>query len=299
MGKISIVNITMDDLKAYNHQQTYADNYIFMADRIENVLLGYKSAKIGAFLVIFCAEGEISLELDNKPYHMRANDILVALPNVIVSNVMASLDHKVKLTCYSWRFLEGIIQNDKSLWEAIERVRLNPLYHYNDEDIALDNHYYAIIDGKLKKDMNEYEKIILRNLTTAIFYEMVNSNKVEPTDNTPLDAMKQADNIFGRFVDMLAADNGRHRTVKYYAQQLCYTPKYLSMIVKQASGKKALTLINENALEHIIAELKLTDKSVKQIAYDFDFPNNSFFTRFFYKHTGMTPTEFRNQQAYQ
>lgn len=89
--------------------------------------------------------------------------------------------------------------------------------------------------------------------------------------------VKQPDFIFKQFIEALTADNGKHRTLTYYADLFCYSPKYLSRIVKQISGKNALTLIHENAIEHIIPELRHSNKSIKEISVDFEFPNVSFF----------------------
>lgn len=75
--------------------------------------------------------------------------------------------------------------------------------------------------------------------------------------------VKQPDFIFKQFMEALTADNGKHRTLTYYANLFCYSPKYLSRIVKQISGKNALTLIHENAIEHIIPELRHSNKSIK------------------------------------
>ena len=102
------------------------------------------------------------------------------------------------------------------------------------------------------------------------------------------------DFIFKQFMEALTADNGKHRTLTYYADLFCYSPKYLSRIVKQISGKNALTLIHENAIEHIIPELRHSNKSIKEISVDFEFPNVSFFAQYVKKYLGMTPTEYRN-----
>lgn len=107
-------------------------------------------------------------------------------------------------------------------------------------------------------------------------------------------SVKQPDFIFKQFMEALTADNGKHRTLTYYANLFCYSPKYLSRIVKQISGKNALTLIHENAIEHIIPELRHSNKSIKEISVDFEFPNVSFFAQYVKKYLGMTPTEYRN-----
>lgn len=89
-------------------------------------------------------------------------------------------------------------------------------------------------------------------------------------------------------MEALTSDNGRHRTLAYYAEQFNYSPKYLSRIIKQVSGKNALTLIHENAIECIIHELRYSNKSIKEIAIAFEFSNISFFAQYVKKHLGDT-----------
>lgn len=60
------------------------------------------------------------------------------------------------------------------------------------------------------------------------------------------------------------------------------------------SGEKALALINEHAVERIAFELKHSDKTIKEIAMEFDFPNVSFFAKYVRKHLKVSPTAFRN-----
>lgn len=43
----------------------------------------------------------------------------------------------------------------------------------------------------------------------------------------------QPDFIFKQFMEALAADNGKHRTLEYYAEMFCYSPKYLSRVIKR------------------------------------------------------------------
>lgn len=107
-----------------------------------------------------------------------------------------------------------------------------------------------------------------------------NKKSVETDIRIPKTNITQSDFLFKQFMEALAADNGKHRTLDYYANLFCYSPKYLSRIIKQISGKNALSLIHENAIEHIISELKYSNKSIKEIAIDFDFPNTSFFAQY-------------------
>ena len=72
-------------------------------------------------------------------------------------------------------------------------------------------------------------------------------------------------------IEKVTEDNGTHRSVAYYADQLCYSPKYLSTVIKKVCGKAPLTLINEHAMEQIKFQLKHSDMSMKELADYFDF----------------------------
>lgn len=97
-------------------------------------------------------------------------------------------------------------------------------------------------------------------------------------------------------MELLSKDKGMHRSVSYYADALCYTPKHFSKVIKQACGRTPLDLINETTIEHIKYRLKRSDKSVKEIAEEFNFPNQSFFGKYVKMHLGTSPANYRNRE---
>lgn len=169
---------------------------------------------------------------------------------------------------------------------------------YDEKRMYCIEKYIDLISDKIDVDADKFQKDILMHIASAMFTEMIaiayQNSYEDCTDDSSEECLRQSDYIFNNFMEAVTADKGRHRTIGYYAEMLCYTPKYLSTIVKKVCGKNALTLINDNAIEHIIAELKYSDKNIKQIAFDFNFSNNSFFSKFFKMHTGISPTEYRN-----
>lgn len=84
-----------------------------------------------------------------------------------------------------------------------------------------------------------------------------------------------------------------HHTIDFYASRLCLTPRYMSTIVRQVSGKSAKQWIDDALVTRIKIDLKHTDKSVARICDDMNFPNPSFLTKFFKRMTGQTPSQFR------
>lgn len=87
----------------------------------------------------------------------------------------------------------------------------------------------------------------------------------------------------------------KSRRVDHYAQQLHVTPKYLSTTCKRRCRETASQLIDAYVLKDIEYLLKHSMKSVKEIAFELDFPNLSFFGKYVKQHFGMSPKAYREQ----
>ena len=83
------------------------------------------------------------------------------------------------------------------------------------------------------------------------------------------------------------------RDVAFYARELCITTRYLSTITKEIGKTTAKNLIDSFLILELKVALQSTDLSLKEIAEKYRFPDQSFFGRFFKKHTGMSPKAFR------
>ena len=293
--------IDMEMLKSYNGQETYTDDYLFFTDKLEKIFLENKNVKLEVFLMIYCTEGEIKLELNNVPHYLHQDDLIISLPNTLIGRVSASSSHKVKVICFSNRFLQRLTQTEKYTWKWICYIQENPVKHFEQGEKKRFNQYLSLMESKTQTNINKFQKVILSHIASAFFGEMIfqtTQKSIESETEIHTGSLRQSDFLFKQFMEALSADNGKHRSREYYANLFCYSPKYLSRVIKQISGKNALTLIHENAIEHIIMELKYSNKSMKEIAMDFDFSNTSFFAQYVKKHLGMTPSEYRsNNQA--
>ncbi|WNW02394.1 AraC family transcriptional regulator [Tenacibaculum sp. HL-MS23] len=96
-----------------------------------------------------------------------------------------------------------------------------------------------------------------------------------------------------RFLDLLNENFKSERSVQFYADVLCITSGYLSKVLKEVSGKTANQLIDEAVI--LEAKLLLNNPilSISEIAENLQFSDQSFFGKFFKKHTGLSPTAFR------
>ena len=103
--------------------------------------------------------------------------------------------------------------------------------------------------------------------------------------------------LYDRFMDLLFEVSPIKRSVTFYTEKLCVTPKYLSSIVKEYSGKTACEMIREKTLNEMTYRLRYTTETVKEIAFQLDFPTLSFFGKFFKSFMGMSPMKYRKLYA--
>lgn len=106
-----------------------------------------------------------------------------------------------------------------------------------------------------------------------------------------------SDALYEKFMDLLFLHYGKKRQVAFYASNLCVTSKYLCSVIKKVSGKTPIEWINERTVNEIEYRLCHTQASIKEIAYELDFPNTSFFGKFFKVHKGMSPKHYRETFA--
>jgi YesN/AraC family two-component response regulator len=108
-------------------------------------------------------------------------------------------------------------------------------------------------------------------------------------------AVNQSDYTFREFTRLLQR-HPHEREVQWYAKQLNITPKYLSEICKERSGKSASEWIADITVSEIKHYLRNTTTPIREIARLMEFPNASFFCQYTKKHTGLTPNHYRKQK---
>lgn len=83
------------------------------------------------------------------------------------------------------------------------------------------------------------------------------------------------------------------QNTSFYSKKLGVTNKKLNEIALQSFGFTVKQLLQDILLLAIKREIKLGEKNIKEIAFDLGFEDPAYFTRFFKKHTGLTPMQFR------
>ena len=106
--------------------------------------------------------------------------------------------------------------------------------------------------------------------------------------------LSRSESIFQEFIKNVEKYFRKERSVGFYADKLNLTPKYLSTVIQQQTGKHATDWIDKYTILEAKTLLKSSTLSIQQIAYDLNFSTQSHFGRYFRNHTGMSPKLYRN-----
>ena len=113
------------------------------------------------------------------------------------------------------------------------------------------------------------------------------------------DSMRQtrAEIIFTKFIKLLEGNFKQERRVGWYAEQLNITPKYLSETIKNVSRRTPNEWIDNYVTTEMRIQLRNSTKSIKEIAEEMNFANQSFLGKYFKEHVGISPSEYRKNKS--
>ncbi|MDO4164995.1 MAG: helix-turn-helix domain-containing protein [Bacteroides sp.] len=297
-GTIPVLD--METFKQHEDFMDYVDDDFLVATTIDSIHnKKTKTVRMNIFLLVGCVEGRMQLDINNKTYTLTADEAVVCLPTTIISSIMVSPEYKMRLIGFSTSFLQRILKVEKDTERVMAFLYNNPVQRMEDRPDYI-HCYTDLLMAKVNEPPQRYKKEILQHLFSAIFSEMMcgvfqkmDGNQEAQPNAATAPGIKRADIVFHEFIKELSTDNGMHRSVSYYADRLCYSPKYLSSVIRQVSGRTALDWINEAAVEQIKHRLKFSNKSIKEVAEDMNFSNQSFFGKYVKAHLGVSPARYR------
>lgn len=243
---------------------------------------------------ILCLEGKATCRLGDSTLEIRKNDISFCFPNQFVENAMLSLDFKCKGLLMTPKYFESIFLLMPYVWDNKGLIFDNPILHLDDTQVKSLVDDFNFLRGKLSASSMPHHKEMIKLLLQSLIYDFFDC--ISPKIDLSSHVYSASEAVFRRFMNLVAENTPQHRNVSFYADKLCLTPKYLSAICKQESGKTAFEITNSFAIEHIKRMLRTTEKSVKEIAHESGFPNVSFFGKYVRREMGISPKEYRLRQ---
>ena len=297
----------------YQKSSTFAINkYKDMEQRLQLpfTLRGFTSADIETetghrlsssyriFALVLCTQGNISMNIDDKTYHVNKGDTLFIPPAIHSNTVSFSNDLRGIVLYVDYDFIMAIVNKTMDITTG--------LYFSEHPFLSLSVSQYDRILTQMQtlmaREEHENESYtnspnpqviteLLSSMCRTLAYEIVNCYML--SHHLQVGTWNVTDKLAQNFIVAVYNNYRKHREVAHYADLLCVTPSYLSVVVKEKTGKTALQWINDVVMSDARQLLLYSDQSIKEIVATLGFPNQSFFGKYFKQHSGKSPKRFR------
>lgn len=247
--------------------------------------------RMNFILLALCTRGEARYMVDTQEQTMRPNDVIIISERHVVDNYSTSPDIAGMFIIMSVKFFYDTISNVSDISALFLFSKNHPVVNLNQHEADTFKSYFYMLKNKIGDSENHYRIELARTLVLAMFYDM--SNVIYRVQQHHTGRQTRADLIFTRFIHLVEDHYKRERRVGWYAEQLCITPKYLSETVKHVSKRTPNEWIDRYVTLEMRLLLRNSAKSIKEIAIDMNFPNQSFLGKYFKEHVGMSPSEYR------
>lgn len=275
----------------------YSDNNIVIVDSIQQFAM-VNDAHVSMGAIAICTGGRVQGKMNGQPIELRQNQMAVIPENVVITDLMTSPDFNIKAMFFTNKILQSFLREKMSVWNEVMYIQRLHVLRLSDEDIRFYTSFYDMLSLCFEKDSaTPYLSDVILSLVRCAMLGLCGAMKQQLAGASPLPSDgKSGSSHFQRFLHLLHSDGVKHRTVESYANELCISPKYLSVVCKKHSGKTANEWITEQVMEDIRYYLCQTDYSIKQICDLLGFSNTSFFGKYVKEHFGMTPVQLRENR---
>lgn len=241
------------------------------------------------YLFVLCVRGEAVFNVFNSSYTMKQNCVLTVLPNAPVSLEKQSPDCRL----YILAFNQMVLNNSyifSSLVNYVPFVFESPVIELSRKAANIVRDYILVlIRAKGVRDFADNKEFVSTILQSFI-YGLGSSYKISYSQGVQGSRSKE---IVRRLVEEIIVNYENERAPAFYADRLHITPQHLSSTVSKVTGKRVTDIIAQIVIADAQAKLKSTDMSVQEIAYSLNFPNVSFFGKYFKRYAGISPRGFR------
>lgn len=261
--------------------------------RSKNVATMSSPHKFNFFMFVDHVSGSARLKIDMEEYNLTGPFNVVKIgPGQVVSIDSFSPDFDVLVILMSQRFIESMMVYINSSIPFRLHSNFSPVEHYDissEEDQIAFKLFYRAIRHCLQYTSNPYRLQVVQHVIMAMFYSSERIRDVESEDKP----RSNADVLTKEFVSLVKDNFRRERQLKFYADALCITPRYLSRVVKECTGQSAAEWIERCVVLEARALLKSTNMTIQQISDELNFPSQTFFGKYFKRRVGLSPKEYR------
>jgi len=270
-------------------------NDLIIIDRIQSLPENdvYHSRHV---IIIICTEGRMEMMYDGRKMALNKDELFLGMPGSVISDYMLSPNYDCKILAVKPLETTTPIEFQKQMIRSLIYIKEHPVVQLGEEELDTFFSYYHLLCHRIHKSLHRYYNGEIRTLLNA-FLLFVFGTMDREMEDAEMESTIRGEYLVKLFIKMVNDDGGHHRLVDYYADRLHITSKYLSSLVRSTLDRTPSEIIREFTLKEIQRRLRYSRDSVKEISNVLEFPNTSFFGKYFKQYVGMTPNAYRKKYS--
>ncbi|AWM87553.1 helix-turn-helix domain-containing protein [Microvirga sp. 17 mud 1-3] len=240
------------------------------------------------FQVLHLAGGEADFVLDGQRHRLVAPSI-VTLPPMVVHGYTFTPDVEGTVLTFFAHRLDAMLAAAAEVAPTFGLVQVIPLVAGSSEAGMVAEHVAAIAGELASRHPGRLGAI---EAHLALLLIRLHRLHGEARETAP-DAKDRALRHLMRFRQLVDEEFRSHKPVEAYSHRLGLTATHLNRLCREHLGETALGIIHSRLALEARRYLTFTSLSAKEVALALAFEDPAYFTRFFKRRTGLTPTEFR------
>ena len=274
----------MQTVTTYN-KGVYILNIEFFLDKYSNEMF-----RAGAFFYILVETGTAEFVIDCHSYIIGKGDMLLVAPRMSVKLMKKSSDFGTCGLCMEPFFFDSLSIGNYVYKRLYNSSHTTYVLRLEDSDTVHIHKTLDLMSHYLTSDHPAEMAGSLVNFLLLQITEIFHSQNVHPAGR-----VKHSDALFRLFRKLLAENYRKEHELQFYADSLHISQTYLSRVIRQISGKTVNNYIAEALYTDARRLLVFTDLTVKEIAEQLGFSDQSSFGKFFKKKSETSPANFRDE----
>ena len=245
--------------------------------------------KVDMTMAIIYEKGFVRAKINMVEYKIKAPSVVTIVNDSIFQPLEYSEDLKSKIIVISREFSNSMFSNLTEMRAIRNSLYANSVFIMDNSNFVFDK-YYDLLLNLVSSPKIKFKIEAARHITLAMFYGYTfDEHGVDDKKNKS----SRQEMLYSKFIDLLSWNFRKEREVKFYADKLCVTPKYLSHVVRGLTGRTPSDYIEEFVVMESKALLNSTPMTIQQVSDELHFPSQSFFGKYFKRIVGMSPKEYR------
>ena len=243
---------------------------------------------------VLCCKGSIKATVNRHEYVVESNDVLIVQSGSIVEFLSGSDDLKIIAMAFEDNGNDELFNSSAMNANSYIMHRSVPvLMHLDDEEMQRQMRLYKEIRQFYSSVDVAYRSEVVKGYLFVSAASFLSKLGEGGGQEDVLYEGSRENELYLQFMDDLQVYGSKERMVSFYADRCCVSPKYFSRMIHLASGKTPIQLIKERVIVEAKVLLNSTDMSIQQIAEALNFPNDSFFCRYFKQEVKVSPMKYR------